>query len=136
MYKNRIIVKVGTSTLTNESGKNDLRAFDRLACVLSVLCKAKKLIILSDINGFYDSDPRLHPNAKLIERVEKIDKNLLSLAGGAGSRRGTGGMKTKLGAAMLATANGTDTVITNGKNPEAIYDIINDKNVGTLFVGH
>ncbi len=262
MYKNRIVVKVGTSTLTNENGKNDLRAFDRLACVLSdvqnlgyevilvssgaiavganklnmkskhtelklkqaaaavgqcsimywydkffgdydkttaqillnaddieqeekkenltntfntllelgiipivnendsvsyteiesedrlfgdndmlsavvsVLCKAKKLIILSDINGFYDSDPRLHPNAKLIERVEKIDENLLSLAGSAGSRRGTGGMKTKLGAAMLATANGTDTVIINGKNPEAIYDIINDKSVGTLFVGH
>lgn len=93
------------------------------------------MIILSDINGFYDSDPRLYPNAKLIERIEKTDDKIDSLAGGAGSRRGTGGMKTKLQAAKLATANGTDTVITNGKHPEAFYDFMKGKNIGTLFVG-
>ena len=108
---------------------------DMLSAVVSVLCKAKRLIILSDINGFYDSDPRLYPNAKLIERIEKIDDKIDSLAGGAGSRRGTGGMKTKLQAAGLATANGTDTVITNGKHPEALYDFMKGKNIGTLFVG-
>lgn len=261
LYKNRIVVKVGTSTLTNETGKSDLRAFDRLACVLSdiqnkgyevilvssgaiavgtsklkmnsrptsmrlkqaaaavgqcsimflydkffgdydkttaqillnaedisqedkkdnlintfnallemnvipivnendsvsyseieseerlfgdndmlsavvaVLCRASKLVIFSDINGLYDSDPRLHPNARLIERIETIDESVYVLAGGAGSRRGTGGMRTKLSAAALATAQGTDTVITNGKNPSALYDIIDDISVGTLFVG-
>lgn len=109
---------------------------DMLSAVVSVLCKAGKLIILSDINGFYDSDPRLFPNAKLIEEIEKIDENVYLLAGGAGSRRGTGGMKTKLQAASLASANGIDTVITNGKNPEFIYDIISGKSVGTLFVGN
>lgn len=108
---------------------------DMLSAVVSVLCKAKKLIILSDINGFYDCDPRLHPNAQLIERIEKIDDSVYSLAGGAGSRRGTGGMKTKLQAAELATTNGTDTVITNGKHPEAIYELIKGGSVGTLFVG-
>lgn len=108
---------------------------DMLSAVVSVLCKAKRLIILSDINGFYDNDPRLYPNAKLIERIEKIDDKIDSLAGGAGSRRGTGGMKTKLQAAKLATANGTDTVITNGKHPEALYDFMKGKNIGTLFVG-
>lgn len=108
---------------------------DMLSAVVSVLCKAKRLIILSDINGFYDSDPRLYPNAKLIERIEKIDDKIDSLAGGAGSRRGTGGMKTKLQAARLTTANGTDTIITNGKHPEALYDFMKGKNIGTLFVG-
>ena len=108
---------------------------DMLSAVVSVLCKAKRLIILSDINGFYDSDPRLYPNAKFIERIEKIDDKIDSLAGGAGSRRGTGGRKTKLQAAGLATANGTDTVITNGKHPEALYDFMKGKNIGTLFVG-
>ncbi len=108
---------------------------DMLSAVVAVLCKAKRLVILSDIDGFYDSDPRLHPNAKLIEQIGQIDESVYSLAGGAGSRRGTGGMQTKLQAASLATVNGTDTVITNGKNPEAIYEIIKGNRVGTLFVG-
>lgn len=108
---------------------------DMLSAVVAVLCKAKRLIILSDIDGLYESDPRLHPEAKLIEKIEQIDDSVYALAGGAGSRRGTGGMRTKLQAAKLATSNGTDTVITNGKRPEAIYDIVNGKSVGTLFVG-
>ncbi|MBC8545957.1 glutamate 5-kinase [Clostridiaceae bacterium NSJ-31] len=261
LYQNRIVVKVGTSTLTNEMGKSDLRSFDRLACVLSdiqnmgyevilvssgaiavgtnklnmkerpssmrmkqaaaavgqcsimylydkffndydktiaqillnaedmeqeekkenltntfnallemniipivnendsvsyteiesedrlfgdndmlsavvaVLCRAKRLVILSDINGLYDADPRLHPNAKLISRIEQIDETIYSLAGGAGSRRGTGGMKTKLRAAQLATAQGIDTIITNGKAPESLYEIIKGGQSGTLFAG-
>lgn len=108
---------------------------DMLSAVVAVLCKAKRLIILSDINGFYDSDPRLCTNAKLIEKISQIDESVYSLAGGAGSRRGTGGMRTKLQAAELATTNGTDTVITNGKRPEAIYEIIRGSKAGTLFVG-
>ena len=261
LYQNRIVVKVGTSTLTNEMGKSDLRSFDRLACVLSdiqnmgyevilvssgaiavgtnklnmkerpssmrmkqaaaavgqcsmmflydkffndydktiaqillnaedmeqeekkenlintfnallemgiipvvnendsvsyteiksedrlfgdndmlsavvaVLCRAKQLVILSDINGLYDADPRLYPNAKLISRIEKIDETVYALAGGAGSRRGTGGMKTKLRAAALATAQVIDTIITNGKAPEALYEIVEGKKVGTVFTG-
>ncbi len=108
---------------------------DMLSAVVAVLCKAKRLIILSDIDGLYESDPRLHPEAKLIEKIEQIDEGVYAAAGGAGSRRGTGGMRTKLQAAKLATSNGTDTVITNGKRPEAIYDIVNGKKSGTLFVG-
>ncbi len=108
---------------------------DMLSAVVAVLCKAKMLIILSDINGFYDSDPRLHPDAKLIERIEKIDESVYSLAGGAGSRRGTGGMKTKLQAAGLATSNGVDVIVTNGKKPDSLYEAIKGNRVGTLFVG-
>lgn len=108
---------------------------DMLSAVVAVLCRAKTLVILSDIDGLYDCDPRLHPNAKLIERVEKIDEELFSLAGGAGSRRGTGGMKTKLGAARLACNSGADTFIINGKRPQAIFDILDGKSVGTRFCG-
>ena len=63
---------------------------DMLSSVVAVLCRAKRLVILSDIDGFYDSDPRLHPNAKLIEQIDAIDEKVYALAGGAGSRRGTG----------------------------------------------
>lgn len=108
---------------------------DMLSAVVAILCKAKRLIILSDIDGLYDSDPRLNQNAKLLPQIDTIDEKVYSLAGGAGSRRGTGGMKTKLRAASLATAQGIDTVITNGKKPSAIYDIIEGRKVGTLFTG-
>lgn len=108
---------------------------DMLSAVVAVLVRAKKLVIFSDIDGFYDKDPRLHPDAKLISRIDTIDKEVQKLAGGAGSRRGTGGMRTKLEAASLATANGIDTIVTNGKNPENLYDIVHGKPVGTLFKG-
>ncbi len=108
---------------------------DTLSAVVAVLCRAKSLVIFSDIDGFYDSDPRLHSDAKLIDKVSAIDENVLSFAGGAGSRRGTGGMKTKLQAAKLATSQGIDTIITNGKNPAALYKIVKGDNVGTIFIG-
>lgn len=78
---------------------------------------------------------RLHPNAKLIFEITEIDASVEALAGGAGSRRGTGGMRTKLAAARLATAQGIDTVVTNGKNPSALFDIVEGQRVGTLFYG-
>lgn len=108
---------------------------DMLSAIVAILCKARRLVILSDINGFYDTDPRLHQNAKLINCIEKIDDSVHALAGGAGSRRGTGGMKTKLQAAQLATKQGIDTTITNGKKPDALYEIVSGNQVGTLFVG-
>ena len=93
------------------------------------------MIILSDIEGLYDSNPKDNPEAKLISRVEKIDEEVLSLAGGAGSARGTGGMISKLDAASYATGYGIDTLIIYGREPERIYDIIEGKKVGTLFTG-
>ncbi|MBR0085616.1 MAG: glutamate 5-kinase [Lachnospiraceae bacterium] len=108
---------------------------DMLSAVVAVLCQADKLIILSDIDGFFDKDPRLYKDAKLIEEIRDIDDSVYELAGGAGSRRGTGGMKTKLQAADLATRQGIDTIITNGSDLSALYDIMKGKRRGTLFVG-
>ena len=55
---------------------------DMLSAVVAVLCRAKRLVILSDINGLYDADPRLYPNANLISRIEEIDETIYVLAGG------------------------------------------------------
>ena len=118
--------------------ESDERLFgdnDMLSAVVAVLCRAAKLVILSDIDGLYDADPRLCPGARLIGRVERIDESTFALAGGAGSRRGTGGMRTKLQAASLAVAQGIDTFITNGRRPEALYDIVRGGAAGTLFPG-
>ena len=106
---------------------------DVLSAVVAVLCKADLLVILSDIDGFFDCDPRLYKNAKLIEQIDEINDETYRLAGGAGSRRGTGGMRTKLQAAELAISQGISTIVTNGSRPEALYDIVEGRKVGTLF---
>ena len=108
---------------------------DMLSAVVAVLCRADLLVILSDIDGFFDKDPRLYKDAVLIRRIKEIDDAVYRLAGGAGSRRGTGGMRTKLQAADLATSQGIDTVVTNGSRPAVLYDIVEGREAGTVFEG-
>ncbi|MGL5694772.1 MAG: glutamate 5-kinase [Peptostreptococcaceae bacterium] len=108
---------------------------DNLSAIVSLLINADLLIILSDIDGFYDSDPRSNENAKLLDEVCEITPELESCAGGAGSNLGTGGMATKLIAAKRATNEGIDMVLANGKDPIIILDILNGEKIGTLFVG-
>lgn len=117
-----------------ESEKKLFSDNDMLSALVAVFCNASKLIIFSDIEGLYDGNPQTDTSAKLISRVEEITDELKSVASGSGSNRGTGGMITKLEAAELATSHGIDVLITNGKNPERLYDIIDKKKVGTLFV--
>ena len=117
-----------------ESDKKLFSDNDMLSALVAIFCNASKLIIFSDIDGFYDGNPNTDPNAKLISRVEEITEELKSAASGSGSNRGTGGMITKLEAAELATSHGIDVLVTNGKNPEKLYDVIEKKKVGTLFV--
>lgn len=108
---------------------------DTLSAVVAVLCGADMLVLLSDIDGLYDGNPSDTPEARLIREVRVIDEEIRALAGGAGSSRGTGGMITKLQAAEIATGNGIDMYITNGRSPEKLYDIIEGNPAGTLFVG-
>ena len=108
---------------------------DTLSAVVAVLCGADKLVLLSDIDGLFDSNPNENPDARLISEVRVIDDEIRALAGGAGSNRGTGGMITKLQAAELATENGIDMYIANGGTPEILYEIVADRPAGTLFVG-
>ena len=106
---------------------------DMLSAVVAVLCDADLLVILSDIDGFYSKDPRFYKDAELISRIDEINDEIYKLAGGAGSRRGTGGMRTKLQAAELATSQGIHTLVANGKDPEVLYQVVDGKKVGTLF---
>ena len=107
---------------------------DTLSAIVAKLCRADLLILLSDINGLYEADPHDHPEAKLIHRVAELTPEIIRMAGGAGSWRGTGGMATKLSAAEIAMGAGCDMVITNGARMEDIYDIVAGKDVGTRFL--
>ena len=107
---------------------------DNLSAIVSKLCNADLLIILSDIDGFYDKDPRNNEDAKLLNEVHEITEELEKAAGGAGTNFGTGGMITKLTAAKTATNSGIDMVLANGEEPKIILDILNGKEIGTLFL--
>ena len=106
---------------------------DTLSAVVATLVGADLLIILSDIDGLYDSDPHKNPDAKLIPLVTEIDDKITALAGGIGSNLGTGGMVTKLTAARIAGDCGIDTVITNGSRPKNLYIAVHDGSLGTRF---
>ena len=86
-------------------------------------------------DGFYDDDPRNNENAKMLKIVEEITPELEECAGGAGTNFGTGGMITKLTAGKTANNSGVDMVLANGENPSILLDIIEGKDIGTLFVG-
>lgn len=118
------------STYEIEFGDNDT-----LSAYVAELIDADLLIILSDIDGLYDSNPNLNSDAKIIPIVEEINDEILMAAGGAGSKRGTGGMKTKLQAAKIVNEKGIDMIITNGAHLKRIYEILDGKEVGTLFCG-
>ena len=118
------------STEEIEFGDNDT-----LSAMVAVLADADGLIILSDIDGLYDGNPAEHPDAKLIPLVHHIDESLLTIAGGSGSNRGTGGMATKLHAAQIAMAEGIPVVIMNGAQPKKLYELLEGKHIGTLFTG-
>ena len=106
---------------------------DTLAAIVAESIRADLLVLMSDIDGLYDSDPHKNPDAKLIPEVHGITDDILSLGGGAGSERGTGGMATKLKAAKIATDAGCDMIIANGAYPELLYNIIDGTPTGTRF---
>ncbi|NCB63483.1 MAG: glutamate 5-kinase [Clostridia bacterium] len=107
---------------------------DTLSAIVARLVGADLLVLLSDIDGLYSADPHKDPGAELIHTVATITPELKAMAGGAGTWRGTGGMATKLTAAETAMDAGVDMVITNGKNIEALYGILNGEDIGTRFL--
>ena len=106
---------------------------DALSADVACLLKRDLLIILSDIKGLYDGDPSVNPDAKFIGEIFSVNETITCLAAETKSQNGTGGMGTKLAAAKQATENGIDVIITSGENPSELYDILNGKNIGTLF---
>lgn len=106
---------------------------DNLSALVASAMESDLLIILTDQRGLYTADPRSNPDAALIETVTQIDEKLFSLAGGAGTRGGTGGMVTKLQAAQTATRAGVVTVIASGTEPEVLWRLVNGERIGTRF---
>ena len=133
------LLELGALPVINENDTISTEEFgigdnDTLSAIVAVTIQADLLILLSDIDGLFDGDPRKNPDAKLIDTVEKIDEHIISLGGGSGSNLGTGGMATKLRAAQMATAAGCEMVIANGQSPEVLYDVAAGKRVGTRFL--
>ena len=105
---------------------------DKLSALVASELDAELLLILSDINGLYDSNPKDNPHAKIINEVEDVTDDIMKMASGA-SDGGRGGMKTKLEAARLVTRSGGKVLITNGKIPHVIKDIFEGNYLGTMF---
>lgn len=106
---------------------------DTLGAYLAAMLHANLLVILTDVDGLYTADPSKDPSARLIDRVERITPELEEIASGAGSANGTGGMRTKLSAAKLATRSGVPVFVTSGDGPDAIRCAVAHEGRGTLF---
>lgn len=119
---------VAIDELELELGEND-----SLAALVAIMSHSDMLVILSDIDGLFDGNPKDNPDAKLIPVVNEITDEIRGLAGGAGSGLGTGGMITKIHAAEIAMGSGIDMAILNGRNPSVLYDLFDGKDVGTIF---
>ena len=107
---------------------------DNLSALVTNLADADLLMILTDIDGFFDADPRSTPDARLIPLVKKITREVELAAGGTGSSVGTGGMATKVAAAKRAGQYGVPTFMLNGQRPELIAQALAGEEVGTLFL--
>ena len=116
-----------------ESEKKVFGDNDMLSAIVANICEANSLIILSDIEGLYDSNPHDNPNARLLHEIPEITDSIKNLGSGSDSNRGTGGMVTKLEAAEFATSHGMDMYIAHGSDPENIYKIMEGQLVGTKF---
>ena len=129
------IINENDAVATDEIGvENTIGENDTLSAIVAAAIGADVLVLLSDIDGLYDKDPRHHPDAHLIPTVECVDDDLFTLAEGSSTGLGTGGMVTKLRAAAIATAAGCEMVIANGAAPEVLYDIADGKPAGTRFL--
>ncbi|QNM05837.1 glutamate 5-kinase [Qiania dongpingensis] len=110
---------------------------DRLSAIVAAVIHADLLILLSDIDGLYEDDPKRDPEAEFIREVEEITDDLQEMGKETtGSTVGTGGMSAKIVAARMATDAGIDMVITNGEDVENIYRVLDGEQVGTLFLAH
>ncbi|HTY20681.1 MAG TPA: glutamate 5-kinase [Geobacteraceae bacterium] len=107
---------------------------DNLSALVTNLTEAHLLIILTDIEGLYDKDPRVNPDARLIPLVRSITRDMEEAAGGSGSTVGTGGMATKVAAAKKVGKSGVPAIIIDGRTPALLGRALAGDEVGTLFM--
>lgn len=136
------LLKLGAIPIVNENDTVSTYEMqfgdnDTLSAIVAALIDADLLLLLSDIDGLFTDDPNSNPNAELIHVVEKLDDRLLKMGKSTStSDVGTGGMASKLTAAKLASAAGTDMVIANGEDFRNIHRVIEGQDCGTLFLSH
>ncbi|MCH8994536.1 MAG: glutamate 5-kinase [Chloroflexi bacterium] len=106
---------------------------DNLSALVANLIDADLLTLLTDTGGLHTADPRREPDAELVPLVERITPEIERLADDTATPHGVGGMVTKLEAAKLATAGGTDVVIANGHEPEVLERLATGEALGTRF---
>jgi glutamate 5-kinase len=107
---------------------------DNLAGLVTHLIDAQLLVILSDVEGLFSDDPRRHPDAVLIPVVNRIDAEILRLAGEATTPEGTGGMRSKVLTAQKVARYGVPTVIASGRQTGTLAEILKGNPVGTMFL--
>jgi len=136
------LLKLGAIPIVNENDTVSTYEMqfgdnDTLSAIVAALIDADLLLLLSDIDGLFTDDPNSNPNAELIHVVEKLNNHLLKMGKSTStSDVGTGGMASKLTAAKLASAAGTDMVIANGEDFRNIHRVIEGQDCGTLFLSH
>jgi glutamate 5-kinase len=109
---------------------------DHLAAMVTNLLQAPLLVLLTVVDGLYASDPKTDPNAAIVGTVPRIDAAIMDKAGDSRSPLGSGGMRSKLRAARLATEAGESVIIANGGRPGVLDAILDAQPVGTLFLPH
>ncbi|MBQ7876290.1 MAG: glutamate 5-kinase [Clostridia bacterium] len=134
----RRLLEMGVVPIVNENDAVSTEEIefgdnDTLSAYVAVLSESDLLVILTDIDGLYDANPRENPSARLISQVEEITDDILALGGSAGSSRGTGGMITKLYAARIASEANIKTIVCSAEEPRDIYEIFEEKEIGTIF---
>ncbi len=135
------LLKMGVVPIVNENdtvstSEIKLGDNDKLSAVVAAIVGADLLILLSDIEGLYTDDPKANPNAEFVGFVDSIEDVYDMGKNSVGSDVGTGGMATKLEAALIATRSGADMVIASGDDVENVTRILNGQEVGTLFAAH
>ncbi|TLQ06894.1 glutamate 5-kinase [Marinilactibacillus psychrotolerans] len=106
---------------------------DTLSAIVLEITDADLLILLSDIDGFYDKNPTAHKDALLFNTIDEITDATYALASDSGSRFGTGGMTTKLNAAQKVLEEKKQMVLANGEDPAILFQILAGEQIGTLF---
>ncbi len=134
------LIELGVVPIVNENdtvADDEIRFGDndRIAALVAHITRADLLVILTDIPGLMDADPRVSEDASLIEEIEEVNKDLEALAGGAGTARGSGGMTSKLAAAKIASWSGVRVVIASADRPGVLPDAISGRSgIGTTVL--
>lgn len=127
------VVNENDSVAVDELVGNNFGDNDTLSATVAGLVEADLLVILTDIDGLYDSNPRVNPNAQRIPYVAGVTDEIRAIAGGTGSNRGTGGMSTKVNAAAIANEAGISCCVMSGADPKMLYRLFDGEQIGTVF---